>query len=57
MRARFLMLVLAFAVTLPACGYKTPLSLPKPKPDATAPKPAPTPAPASTTDTVKPETK
>lgn len=57
MRARFLMLALAFAVTLPACGYKTPLSLPKPKPDATAPKPAPPPAPASTTDTVKPETK
>jgi predicted small lipoprotein YifL len=51
MRARFLMLALAFAVTLPACGYKTPLSLPKPKPDATEPKPA------STTDTVKPETK
>jgi len=57
MRTRFLMLALAFAVTLPACGYKTPLSLPKPKPDATAPKLAPTPAPASTTDTVKPETK
>lgn len=57
MRVRFLMLALAFAVTLPACGYKTPLSLPKPKPDAVAPKPAPTPAPASTPDTVKPETK
>ena len=55
MRARFLMLAVAFAVTLPACGYKTPLSLPKPKPDAAAPKPAP--APASTPDAIKSETK
>jgi predicted small lipoprotein YifL len=55
MRARFLMLAVAFAVTLPACGYKTPLSLPKPKPDAAAPKPAP--APAATPEAVKPESK
>jgi predicted small lipoprotein YifL len=55
MRARFLMLALAFVVTLPACGYKTPLSLPKPKPDTAAPKP--TPAPVATPETVKPETK
>ncbi len=49
MRTRLLTSALAFAMALTACGYKTPLALPKP--DASAPKPAPapaTPAPDST---------
>lgn len=38
---RLLLWLIALAVLLAGCGYKTPLSLPKPKPGAqsTAPKP------------------
>ena len=54
---RTLSLTIAFVLTmaLTACGYKTPLTLPKPKPDAVAPKPAP--APVSAPDAAKPDTK
>jgi len=40
---RVLLPLIALAVLLAGCGYKTPLTLPKPKPDAqsTAPKPPP----------------
>ena len=53
MRTLLLTFALALAATLTACGYKTPLSLPKPKPDAVSAKPAT----LSTPDTAKPESK
>jgi predicted small lipoprotein YifL len=57
MRTLPLIFALTFAVTLAACGYKTPLALPKPKPEVPAAKAVPaqpsTPAP----DAQKPETK
>ena len=42
---RSLVPLIALAVLLVGCGYKTPLTLPKPKPGAqsTAPKPPPEP--------------
>lgn len=50
MRTPSVIPALAVALTLSACGYKTPLSLPKP--EAAVPKPAS--APAAAPDTVKP---
>jgi len=40
---RLLLSLIALAVLIAGCGYKTPLTLPKPKPGAqtTAPKPPP----------------
>jgi len=55
MRTRLLIIAIALTTALTACGYKTPLTLPKPKPDATAPKATPT--PPSAPDTAKPESK
>lgn len=43
MRTFSLILALLLTVALNACGYKTPLSLPKPAPDTAASKPAPSP--------------
>ncbi len=53
MRTLCLTFALVLAMALTACGYKTPLTLPKP--GAVAPKPAP--APAATPDSAKPESK
>lgn len=41
---RTLLITMVFAFALTACGYRTPLALPKPalKPPATAPEPAST---------------
>jgi len=42
---RPLPLLIALAVLLAGCGYKTPLTLPKPKPDAKTAAQKPPPAP------------
>lgn len=62
MRMLSLILTVVLATALAACGYKTPLSLPKPKPEAVVPKPVPaaaTPAtaPASAPEAAKAEPK
>jgi predicted small lipoprotein YifL len=57
MRTFSLIFALIFAVMLAACGYKTPLTLPKPKPEAPATKAAPAQPSAPATDAQKPETK
>lgn len=51
MRTLCLTFALVLAMALTACGYKTPLTLPKP--GAVAPKPAP----VATPDSAKPESK
>jgi predicted small lipoprotein YifL len=56
MRTLSLIFALAAALALSACGYKTPLALPKP--EAATPKPAAVPtAPAAAPDTAKPDAK
>jgi predicted small lipoprotein YifL len=47
---RTLLLILGLVFTLAACGYKTPLALPKPKPAA-----QPAPAPAASAPAPAPE--
>ncbi|MEQ1775841.1 MAG: lipoprotein [Burkholderiales bacterium] len=53
MRTLSLIFALAATLALTACGYKTPLALPKPKPDTVTPAPTP----AATPDSNKPASK
>lgn len=55
MRTLCLTFALVLAMALAACGYKTPLTLPKP--DAVAPKPAAAATAATPSDTAKPVSK
>lgn len=51
---RALLLLIALAALLAACGYKGPLYLPKPKPEAQKPATAPAPRDADTKPDAEP---